>query len=89
MLSELGGSGATANQGGYYDTHAGFAGVGVASSAAEIYDTINTMSQATSQNLYTPPLAGSLGKYYMLVIFMHGMFFIRIMHVQQAKQIYC
>ncbi|KAK9752922.1 Paired box domain [Popillia japonica] len=60
-LGELGGSGATANQGGYYDTHAGFAGVGVASSAAEIYDTINTMSQATSQNLYTPPLAGSLG----------------------------
>ncbi|KAH1010045.1 hypothetical protein HUJ05_004406, partial [Dendroctonus ponderosae] len=29
-------------------------------SAADIYDTINTMSQA-GQNLYTPPLAGSLG----------------------------
>lgn len=63
LLSELGGAGSGASQGGYYDTHAGFPGVGVASSAADIYDTINTMSQATSQNLYTPPLAGSLGKY--------------------------
>ncbi|XP_049819105.1 uncharacterized protein LOC109600805 isoform X3 [Aethina tumida] len=58
LLSELGGSGTTTGQTGYYDTHAGFPGV---SSAADIYDTINTMSQTTSQNLYTPPLAGSLG----------------------------
>lgn len=62
LLSELGGAGTTTGQTGYYDTHAGFPSVGVASSAADIYDTINTMSQATSQNLYTPPLAGSLGK---------------------------
>ncbi|RZC40692.1 hypothetical protein BDFB_007229, partial [Asbolus verrucosus] len=61
LLSELGGAGTTTGQTGYYDTHAGFPSVGVASSAADIYDTINTMSQATSQNLYTPPLAGSLG----------------------------
>ncbi|XP_044269008.1 paired box protein Pax-5 isoform X1 [Tribolium madens] len=61
LLSELGGAGTTTGQTGYYDTHGGFPSVGVASSAADIYDTINTMSQATSQNLYTPPLAGSLG----------------------------
>ncbi|KAJ8965574.1 hypothetical protein NQ314_004034 [Rhamnusium bicolor] len=60
LLSELGGAGTTTGQTGYYDTHAGF--VGNVSSASDIYDTINTMSQATSQNLYTPPLAGSLGK---------------------------
>ncbi|XP_060520114.1 paired box protein Pax-5 isoform X2 [Cylas formicarius] len=60
LLSELGGAGTTTGQtGGYYDTHGGF--VGGATSAADIYDTINTMSQTTSQNLYTPPLAGSLG----------------------------
>ncbi|KAH1003485.1 hypothetical protein HUJ04_003405, partial [Dendroctonus ponderosae] len=35
-------------------------GVTGVTSAADIYDTINTMSQA-GQNLYTPPLAGSLG----------------------------
>jgi hypothetical protein len=62
LLSELGGAGTTTGQTGYYDTHAGFPSVGAASSAADIYDTINTMSQATSQNLYTPPLAGSLGE---------------------------
>lgn len=62
LLSELGGTGTTTGQTGYYDTHAGFTSVGTASSTADIYDTINTMSQATSQNLYTPPLAGSLGK---------------------------
>ncbi|CAG9837694.1 unnamed protein product [Diabrotica balteata] len=61
LLSELGGAGTTTGQTGYYDTHAGFGGVGNVSSASDIYDTINTMSQATSQNLYTPPLAGSLG----------------------------
>ncbi|XP_072390874.1 uncharacterized protein [Diabrotica undecimpunctata] len=60
LLSELGGAGTTTGQTGYYDTHAGFGGVGNVSSASDIYDTINTMSQATSQNLYTPPLAGSL-----------------------------
>lgn len=58
----MGGAGTTTGQTGYYDTHAGFPSVGTASSAADIYDTINTMSQATSQNLYTPPLAGSLGE---------------------------
>lgn len=58
-MSELGGAGATTAQtGGYYDPHGGFSGV---TSAADIYDTINTMSQS-GQNLYTPPLAGSLGK---------------------------
>ncbi|XP_068908721.1 paired box protein Pax-5 isoform X4 [Tenebrio molitor] len=62
LLSELGGAGTTTGQTGYYDTHAGFPSVGAASSAADIYDTINTMSQATSQNLYTPPLAGSLAE---------------------------
>uniref|UniRef100_A0A6P7FL45 Paired box protein Pax-5 isoform X2 n=1 Tax=Diabrotica virgifera virgifera TaxID=50390 RepID=A0A6P7FL45_DIAVI len=61
LLSELGGAGTTTGQTGYYDTHAGFGGVSNVSSASDIYDTINTMSQATSQNLYTPPLAGSLG----------------------------
>nr|XP_023011727.1 paired box protein Pax-5 isoform X1 [Leptinotarsa decemlineata] len=61
LLSELGGAGTTTGQTGYYDTHAGFGGVGNVSSASDIYDTINTMSQATSQNLYTPPLAGTLG----------------------------
>ncbi|XP_018568501.1 paired box protein Pax-5 isoform X2 [Anoplophora glabripennis] len=61
LLSELGGAGTTTGQTGYYDTHAGFAGVGTVSSASDIYDTINTMSQATSQNIYTPPLPGSLG----------------------------
>nr|XP_023011730.1 paired box protein Pax-5 isoform X4 [Leptinotarsa decemlineata] len=60
LLSELGGAGTTTGQTGYYDTHAGFGGVGNVSSASDIYDTINTMSQATSQNLYTPPLAGTL-----------------------------
>ncbi|XP_076263277.1 paired box protein shaven isoform X7 [Rhynchophorus ferrugineus] len=58
LLSELGGAGTTTGQSGYYDPHGGFSG---ATSAADIYDTINTMSQTTSQNLYTPPLAGSLG----------------------------
>ncbi|XP_072390870.1 uncharacterized protein [Diabrotica undecimpunctata] len=62
LLSELGGAGTTTGQTGYYDTHAGFGGVGNVSSASDIYDTINTMSQATSQNLYTPPLAGSLAE---------------------------
>ncbi|XP_019770834.1 paired box protein Pax-2-A isoform X6 [Dendroctonus ponderosae] len=61
LLSELGGAGTTTGQtGGYYDPHGGFAGVTGVTSAADIYDTINTMSQA-GQNLYTPPLAGSLG----------------------------
>ncbi|XP_071055317.1 paired box protein Pax-5 isoform X3 [Onthophagus taurus] len=60
LLSELGGPGNTPGQSGYYDTHT-FPGVGVTSTATDIYDTINTMSQTTSQNLYTPPLAGSLG----------------------------
>lgn len=60
LLSELGGTGGT-GQTGYYDTHAGFTGVGTTTST-DIYDSINTMSQATSQNLYTPPLAGSLGE---------------------------
>ncbi|XP_065161483.1 paired box protein Pax-5 isoform X2 [Atheta coriaria] len=60
LLSELGGTGNQPGQTGYYDTHASFPGVGVASSAADIYDSINTMSQANSQNLYTPPLTGSL-----------------------------
>ncbi|CAH0547811.1 unnamed protein product [Brassicogethes aeneus] len=60
LLSELGtGTGAGGQAGGYYDAHGGFPGV---SSAADIYDTINTMSQTTSQNLYTPPLAGSLAE---------------------------
>lgn len=63
LLSELGGSGGSAGQTAYYDTHGGFPGVGAASSAADLYDTINTMSQAGSQNLYTPPLAGALSKY--------------------------
>ncbi|XP_017783393.1 PREDICTED: paired box protein Pax-2 isoform X2 [Nicrophorus vespilloides] len=59
LLSELGGTGNQPGQTGYYDTHSTFPGV--ASSAADLYDTINTMSQATSQaNLYTPPLTGSL-----------------------------
>lgn len=63
LLSELGGAGTTTGQGGFYETHAGFPGVGNASSASDLYDSINTMSQATSQNLYTPPLAGTLGKF--------------------------
>ncbi|KAL1516517.1 hypothetical protein ABEB36_000425 [Hypothenemus hampei] len=59
LLSELGGAGTTTGQtsGGYYDPHGGF---GAVTSATDIYDTINTMSQS-GQNLYTPPLAGSLG----------------------------
>ncbi|XP_066256023.1 paired box protein Pax-2a-like isoform X1 [Euwallacea similis] len=61
LLSELGGAGTTTGQsGGYYDPHGGFSGVTGVTSAADIYDTINTMSQS-GQNLYTPPLAGSLG----------------------------
>lgn len=63
LLSDLSGSGATPGQPSYYDTHGGFPGVGGASSAADLYDTINTMSQAGAQNIYTPPLAGTLGKY--------------------------
>ncbi|XP_031356393.1 paired box protein Pax-5 isoform X6 [Photinus pyralis] len=60
LLSELG-SGGTSGQTGYYDGHTGFPGVGPVSSATDLYDTISTMSQATSQNLYTPPLGGTLG----------------------------
>ncbi|XP_050312079.1 paired box protein Pax-5 isoform X8 [Anthonomus grandis grandis] len=61
LLSELGGAGTTTGQsGGYYDPHGGFSGVTGVTSAADIYDTINTMSQS-GQNIYTPPLAGSLG----------------------------
>lgn len=57
LLSELGGTtGSTGHQSGYYDAHGGFPGVGTTNSAADLYDTINTMSQATSQNLYTPSL---------------------------------
>ncbi|XP_050312074.1 paired box protein Pax-5 isoform X3 [Anthonomus grandis grandis] len=60
LLSELGGAGTTTGQsGGYYDPHGGFSGVTGVTSAADIYDTINTMSQS-GQNIYTPPLAGSL-----------------------------
>lgn len=62
LLSELGGAGTTTGQGGFYEAHAAFPGVGNVSSASDLYDSINTMSQATSQNLYTPPLAGTLGK---------------------------
>lgn len=64
LLSDLGGSGTTPGQAGYYDSHGGFPAVGAASSAADLYDTINTMSQTGSQNIYTPPLAGALGKYH-------------------------
>lgn len=67
MLSELGGTGATTGQGGFYEAHAGFPGVGNVSSASDLYDSINTMSQASSQNLYTPPLAGTLGEYYFIL----------------------
>lgn len=74
LLSELGGNnggtggagtqGSTGSAGSYYDTHGGFPTVGAVSSAADLYDTISTMSQATSQNLYTSaPIAGSLGMY--------------------------
>ncbi|XP_031356388.1 paired box protein Pax-5 isoform X2 [Photinus pyralis] len=61
LLSELG-SGGTSGQTGYYDGHTGFPGVGPVSSATDLYDTISTMSQATSQNLYTPPLGGTLAE---------------------------
>lgn len=75
LLSELGGAGAGngttgapgtgggAPTAGYYDTHSGFPGVGVGpvSSAADLYDTISTMSQAGGQNLYSTPIAGTLG----------------------------
>lgn len=64
LLSELGASGGTSGQTSYYDGHGGFPGVGPVSSATDLYDTISTMSQATSQNLYTPPLGGTLGKFY-------------------------
>lgn len=80
LLSELGGSpgtgngatgptGAGAPTGGYYDTHGGFPGVGAVSSAADLYDTISTMSQAGGQNLYSTPIAGSLGKYSSSLLF--------------------
>lgn len=72
LLSELGGAGTTTGQtGGYYDPHGGFSGVTGVTSAADIYDTINTMSQ-TGQNLYTPPLAGSLGRQMMPIIVEFG-----------------
>ncbi|XP_018331909.1 paired box protein Pax-3-A isoform X4 [Agrilus planipennis] len=58
LLSELGGPGSGVNQTGYYDTHGGFSAVGPVSSATDLYDSISTMSQATSQNIY--PIAGSL-----------------------------
>lgn len=73
LLSELGGSAGGGNAGGataagaspqaaaagYYDH-----GFSAASSAADLYDTISTMSQTSSQNLYTSaPIAGTLGKY--------------------------
>ncbi|KAF5281021.1 hypothetical protein FQA39_LY05226 [Lamprigera yunnana] len=61
LLSELGASSGTSNQTGYYDGHTGFPGVGPVSSATDLYDTISTMSQATSQNLYTQPIGSSLG----------------------------
>ncbi|KAK9885916.1 hypothetical protein WA026_013792 [Henosepilachna vigintioctopunctata] len=59
LLSELGGSGGapTAGQTTYYDAHAGFP----PSSASDLYESINTISQSSAQNLYTPSLAGTLG----------------------------
>lgn len=78
LLSELGSGGGTNNgssgvpgagsgapTAGYYDTHGGFPGVGVGpvTSAADLYDTISTMSQAGGQNLYSTPIAGSLGNF--------------------------
>ncbi|KAL3274814.1 hypothetical protein HHI36_019597 [Cryptolaemus montrouzieri] len=59
LLSELGGSGGVPAPGqtAYYDTHAGFP----PASASDLYDSINTISQSSAQNLYTPSLAGTLG----------------------------
>lgn len=65
LMSEFSGSGGgtTAGQTGYYDTHAGFPGVATTSTAADLYDSINTMTQtATSQNIYGPSLAGTLAE---------------------------
>lgn len=59
-----GGNGGTGNTG-YYE-HSGFPGNTIPTSA-ELYDslgTISTMTQAQTPHLYTPPIGGTIGKYF-------------------------
>ncbi|XP_044766658.1 paired box protein Pax-5 isoform X2 [Coccinella septempunctata] len=57
LLSELGSGGAPGSGQAYYDAHAGF----TPTSASDLYESINTISQSSPQNLYAPSLAGTLG----------------------------
>ncbi|XP_045462851.1 paired box protein Pax-5 isoform X5 [Harmonia axyridis] len=58
LLSELSGAGGGpgSGQAAYYDAHAGF----TPTSASDLYESINTISQSSPQNLYAPSLAGTL-----------------------------
>lgn len=60
LLSELSGAGGGpgSGQAAYYDAHAGF----TPTSASDLYESINTISQSSPQNLYAPSLAGTLAE---------------------------
>ncbi|XP_044766659.1 paired box protein Pax-5 isoform X3 [Coccinella septempunctata] len=58
LLSELGSGGAPGSGQAYYDAHAGF----TPTSASDLYESINTISQSSPQNLYAPSLAGTLAE---------------------------
>uniref|UniRef100_A0A0K8T060 Paired domain-containing protein n=1 Tax=Lygus hesperus TaxID=30085 RepID=A0A0K8T060_LYGHE len=57
LFSDLGGTGGSGGSP-YYDSPSGFPVTSTTS--ADIYDTINTMSQAQSTHLYNPPIGTSL-----------------------------